>query len=338
MVGTGAREGAKPTTMANWNRYETTDPTLHGPWVLADDSFASVGGRAIGSISTPGFYSLPDPRPGEPTHIINGGMGGSFYLAQFDAAREKLSNLSSRSYSVGGSWSVAGKSESDGSILHMGWVGFGNAPSPVGLELDMMSLVRVLSFDRASQSLVTNPIPSYTALRTGTLARGTNLQLLPGAPLHTPSLAPGAGAAIDILVVLNLTTGEALAFELQLLADQQGGSMNATSGLEIGAGSLGVNVSATTAADGSRSGLLSYRGTTYHGTQPFTVLQGEATVELRVLVDRVIVEAFAQHGRAQLTAHEWGAEGNTAVHMRSAGAQPAVLSTYEIFGMGCGWL
>ena len=93
-----------------------------------------------------------------------------------------------------------------------------------------------------------------------------------------------------------------------------------------------------TAADGSRSGLLSYRGTTYHGAQPFTVLKGEVTVELRVLVDRVIVEAFAQHGRAQLTAHEWGAEGNTAVHMRSAGTQPAVLSTYEIFGMGCGWL
>ena len=202
----------------------------------------------------------------------------------------------------------------------------------------MMSLVRELSFDRASQSLVTNPIQEYAALRTGTLARGTDLQLLPGAPLHTPSLAPGAGAAIDILVALNLTAGEALAFELQLLADQQGGSMNATSGLEIGAGSLGVNVSATTTADGSRRGLLSYRGTTYHGTQPFTVLKGEATVELRVLVDRVIVEAFAQHGRAQLTAHEWGAEGNTAVHMRSAGTQPAVLSTYEIFGMGCGWL
>jgi hypothetical protein len=35
MVGAGAREGPKPTTMADWNRYETTDPLLHGPWVLA---------------------------------------------------------------------------------------------------------------------------------------------------------------------------------------------------------------------------------------------------------------------------------------------------------------
>ena len=55
MVGTGAKEGAKPTTMANWNRYETTDPMLHGPWVLADTSFAEVNGKAFGSISTPGI-------------------------------------------------------------------------------------------------------------------------------------------------------------------------------------------------------------------------------------------------------------------------------------------
>jgi hypothetical protein len=74
---------------------------------------------SAGTISTPGFYSLPNPLPGEPTHIINGGMGGAFYTAQFDPAKEKLYNLSARSYHVGGSWGVAGQSESDGSILHM---------------------------------------------------------------------------------------------------------------------------------------------------------------------------------------------------------------------------
>ena len=66
--------------------------------------------------------------PGDPTHIINGGMGGEFYTAHFDPATEKLTNLSARPYSVGGSWCVAGQAESDGSILHTGWLGFGNAP------------------------------------------------------------------------------------------------------------------------------------------------------------------------------------------------------------------
>jgi hypothetical protein len=53
MFSQGAREGAKPTTMANWNRYETTDPTLHGPWKLADTSFAAkANGQPIGVADT----------------------------------------------------------------------------------------------------------------------------------------------------------------------------------------------------------------------------------------------------------------------------------------------
>ena len=81
---------------------------IAGPWDLADTGFAERGnGKAIGSISTPGFYSLPNPRAGEPTHIINGGGGGAYYTAHFDAAKERLYNLSATSYHVGGSWGVA---------------------------------------------------------------------------------------------------------------------------------------------------------------------------------------------------------------------------------------
>jgi hypothetical protein len=58
MFSQGAREGAKPTTMANWNRYETTDPTLHGPWKLADTSFAAkANGQPIGTADT--FFFSP---------------------------------------------------------------------------------------------------------------------------------------------------------------------------------------------------------------------------------------------------------------------------------------
>lgn len=48
------------------------------------------------------------------------------------------------------------------------------------------------------------------------------------------------------------------------------------------------------------------------------------------------VEVFAQHGRAQIAAHEWGASGDTAVHMAARGSGGAVVS-YDIFAMGCGW-
>ena len=73
-----------------WYRVSTTDPTLHGPWKLADAAFVHTGPNeshphTIGSIGSPNFYSLPDPRPGEPTHIINGGnQGGLLHTAVFD--------------------------------------------------------------------------------------------------------------------------------------------------------------------------------------------------------------------------------------------------------------
>ena len=123
----------------------------------------------------------------------------------------------------------------------------------------------------------------------------------------------------------------------QVLAASQGGVANATSGLEVGAGKITVNISDSRSPDGSRAGLLGYHGTTYRaGPEQFRILADETEVHLRVLVDRVVVEVFAQHGRAQIAAHEWGAKGDTAVHMRACGSDGAVVS-YEIFAMGCGW-
>ena len=72
MLGAGMSTHSKGSP---WTRYETTDPTLHGPWVLKDAAFATTSANAppLGGGSTPGFYSLPNPAPGDPTHVINGG-------------------------------------------------------------------------------------------------------------------------------------------------------------------------------------------------------------------------------------------------------------------------
>jgi sucrose-6-phosphate hydrolase SacC (GH32 family) len=324
--------------MAPWYRYETTDPTLHGPWTLVDPAFASIGDRAIGSISTPGFYSLPNPQQGDPTHVINGGMGGAFYTAHFDEATEKLSNLSTKAYHVGGSWSVAGESERDG-ILHIGWIGMGNPPYAGSMELDMMSAVRVLSYERATEGLVTNPLPAYTTLRNATLAKSKTTVVLQPGSRSTPALPAGTGAAIDIEISLALPTTGELAFALEVLAVASGGQVNHTSGEEIGAGSIGVNISAPI-SDGTRRGQLFYRGRHQkeQGSQRFLVLKGEQSVDIRVLVDRVIVEVFAAGGRATLTGREFSQEGETAVHMLAAGTQPVHVSSFAIWSMGCGWL
>ena len=75
-----------------------------------------------------------------------------------------------------------------------------------------------------------------------------------GAAAGAPALPAGAGAAIDVEISLALPSAGDLAFELQVLARAAGGVVNRTSRTEIGAGSIGVNVSAS-ALDGSRKGV-----------------------------------------------------------------------------------
>ena len=106
-------------------RYETADPQLHGPWVLADTAFATTSdGRALGGGSNPDFYALPGPRrAGEPTHVLNAGKGGSFRLCEYHSETNSLKNCTSRVYDVGpGDWSEAGQADSSGAVLQAGWI------------------------------------------------------------------------------------------------------------------------------------------------------------------------------------------------------------------------
>jgi hypothetical protein len=336
MVGTGAREGAKPTTMANWNRYETTDPTLHGPWKLADTSFATkANGQPFGTISTPGFYPLPSPRPGEPTHIINAGMGGAFYTAQFDAAKEKLYNLSARSYHVGGSWGVAGQTESDGSILHMYWSsGPGGRAGP---GIAMMSAVRVLSYDPASASLVTNPAPWYSKMHNRTLVDESAIAIgvSSAGRTYTPALSAGSaqsGASSDLMLHVDLPS-TTVSFELRVLAGQASSS-NATS--------IVINVSAANPdyAAGPRKGLISATPSfapRRANAQGFGVLAGESTLDLRVLTDRSIIEVFAMGGRGTTATHDYPSDGSAMFHLVNWGESPLIVRNLSIASMSCGW-
>ena len=78
----------------------------------------------------------------------------------------------------------------------------------------------------------------------------------------------------------------------QVLAAPEGGRVNQSSGFEVGAAAISVNISAA-GLDGARSGALVWRGRNTgptangHGL-PFAVLSGEHFVDLRVLVDRSV--------------------------------------------------
>ena len=275
MVGAGATT-TPPTSQGPWFRYETTDPTLHGPWVLADPAFATVDGRPFGDISTPGFYALPSPRAGEPTHIINtGNQGGLYRTAQFDPVHERLINVSTATYKVSSSWAVSGQSERDGAVLNIAWVSCqaGQPASTVHgvmFGLSIMSVVKVVSYDRRWQGLVSAPLPAYAALRNGTLAQDAAVRTLAAGERYTPALGGGDGgggggaahgAAVDVVMAVAVPrdANASTTFELQVLAVAGGGAVNTTSQWEIGATSVQFNISAVDATTGIRPATVTMR-------------------------------------------------------------------------------
>eukprot|EP01052_Picozoa_sp_SAG31_P035595 SAG31_NODE_4317_length_3363_cov_1.982230_2_plen_454_part_01 len=208
MVCTGATSVPTPgfpyPKQGPWYRMATTDPSLHGEWKLADATFVRVGDqdpRPIGSIGSPSFYALPNPRKGEPTHIINAGnQGGLLRTAVFDPETETVTNVSTKTYPLGAGWSVAGQSERDGSILYFGpapGVSYFAAHDSGVPSLTVYTLVRTISYDRGTKGLVANPLSSYSTLRNSTLVQRTGLRLVPG-KLYTPQLPINSGTALDI--------------------------------------------------------------------------------------------------------------------------------------------
>ena len=369
-----------------WARYTTADPTLHGPWHLADPSFATYHGDAatqpwpcakstdvppcpVGSISAPSFLPL-SPTPSadaEYTHMINAGGGRAYILGRYDPMTQKLNASgiiqSVESMGSGANWYVAGVNQQDGRILQVGFF----EPRDGGLMYDwdyslaqrsftVLSLVRVLSYSAAHRKLLSNPPAELAALRNGSLFELSGV-VMPGGQWR--ELLPTAekrreGAAMDVTLAVALPKAahQQAEFALHVLAaDSPAGNFSR----------IAVAISAAD-AKGVRHGQLSMSlprmevnctgktncpgmgpGTGWapwgNLTAPFTLLPNETSVELRVLVDRSTVEAFAAGGRAVVSVRDFPLEAETAARIRNEGAAGTslVLESARGWSMGCGW-
>ena len=67
-----------------------------------------------------------------------------------------------------------------------------------------------------------------------------------------------------------------------------------------------------------------------------TVQKGEGVLDVRVLVDRPVVEVFVQGGRGAFVAASNFSASLASVHLLNRGSA-AVNATVSAFGMGCGW-
>jgi hypothetical protein len=228
-----------------------------------------------------------------------------------------------------------------------------------------LTLPRELHFDDATRQLLTNPVHELAALWNGTIAAEVGIKLTPGV-LHTIKGTDGGSAtSVDIEVEFALpASGGACTFSLVVLANKGyvvGGGDTVSNGVTVA-----LTVSSKKRPDGSRPGAAKISAvgaapciaaspycqnatTPENGrvvTAPFTVLAGETTLALRVLVDRVIVEAFVQHGRVALTKsyipRRWQ---DSAVHLLATsgdgifgGGEEPTATKADIWSMGCGWV
>ena len=245
-----------------------------------------------------------------------------------------------------------------------------------------LSLTREIKYDACTRKLVANPMPELNVLRNGSLFNAKSMQLHQGGALTTLPLAGAAGDAIDFSASFVLQP-ERTSVGMSVLAHPENISGSTTVRLEVGApdskGTYRGNASARIELEEgecpwsnwwecshpecvknrSSSGCPSLqrdrmpRPVDMLWTAPFALAKaqvkscdGAPCVDVRILVDRSIVEIFVAGGRvAALMAYEPADVSMTHVHMwgegtaaEQAGAAVGVgARDVEVFSMGCGW-
>ena len=338
-------------------RYTSRSKTLQR-WRLADPHFArglNATGEEVRNLGSSLFHRLPNPSPGGPTHIIAGNCGETpppFFLGKYDAVREVLDVSGppqwieasrrlpwvdpSNPYLPGKSqltWAAAGGTMDGSRLLFVGWLRqWLNTPGVnVFAAGNPLSLVREIVYEASTNRLLSRPVQEYELLRRATFLDGAHLGVLgPASPTKTLPVPVGLGGALDICLSFDLAAagrGSLSEFGLAVRAPP--------SGVDGAAVVATFNVSAAAAGKGTRSVELVVNGVV---SAVLPLLRNETTVDVRVLVDRPIVEIFVNGGRGAFVYGDSDFDSEkTSVHVLNAGRANVSVSSASVFGMGCGW-
>ena len=302
-----------------------------------------------------------EPSPTNATH------GTLLYIGMYDSTDECFAavNASTRGPFHSFTYNNASVAQPYGrhcwADTSMTWQGRGNAfgqssgrgpgfPLPTPLPPsnrfthDHLGGLREVAYEPETGALVSNPVRELTGLRNGTLGSDKDVVLKAGtshvvvgtgAPadasasdvvvrVAVPPVGAAAGAAVGVTVLANLTAegspfGGVLAIVNFTAPDTTDGTIKATASIRTlnpcGTGSAGLS------------------------QVTFPILKGETTLDLRVLVDRSIVEVFFMGGRAVFSKTFNPAVlyvPDTHVVLQAWGADLTVGSV-DVFSMGCGW-
>jgi len=194
-------------------------------------------------------------------------------------------------------------------------------------------------------------VPEYAKLRNATLLSRSSVPLAAGEWTEALPLPGTAVSTSEIQVTVPLQAGACVGvakFGVAVLAPNSTDTLGsaATVWLTVGSPATAADLQAP---DGALRALGSRRATlslvNSHSpplglsattvSSQFTVNAGETAVSLQIYVDRVVIEAFANGGRAEVVAEEYAPGNTTAVHLYSE--HSTRLANLSVHGMGCGW-
>jgi sucrose-6-phosphate hydrolase SacC (GH32 family) len=222
-------------------------------------------------------------------------------------------------------WTAAGIDEATSRVLQVGWLLGGNndgsaskwCPDVQGIKVcgvQALSTIRVLAYHPKWAQLISYPPTELAALRNGSLANETAVDLKPSEPHQLP-LPTGGGAAMDLVV--------------QFMLPQT--PVNLSIAVFNGSDTLRLAVSAGAA----RTVTILDRPTTWAKAQ-FTLGNDESELEVRVLVDRSITEWFVGQGRLTVSRRVYPQQGYTDAFVSASAA--VTVASVEAHDMACGWV
>ena len=344
-------------------RYVAKDKSLRS-WKLVDPSFASLpDGTPV--VETGGGWFLPVPgsglTPGQTgRYLLNSGGGDEFVLGDFNGHTNQFTNLSVVQHTdfarFSTDWTAVGIA--NGRMLQTGWLQEAGRLCPGGCaepQEPLLSLVRELSYDKSTDTLRVLPVVELAGLRNGTLGSVATQEL--NGVLTLVEAAGDGGSTADIQMSFTFQPDIApIKFGVGVFCPPRFAGIEAL----VNCTQVWFEVHPA-GVDGVRTATMSVRTapdqfnhTAYNFTSaPFAVPMSATTINLRVLTDRAVVEAYAGvcggHTACGKTAGTFDAIGQVAVE---ALAFPAMEATgVELFavgatvgvdarawGMGCGWV